>query len=149
MAPVRFTKDVRASVLALAGKEARSSGRDAVEAEHLLLALAAHPDLRDFGLDRQRLAAALADEEEQSLAVVGISAAEFDLSATPRASHKARLATSSKLALHRAVKLAVSRGHRRVSAHHLLAGVFTAERGRVPRALEIAGIDIDHLRTKL
>jgi ATP-dependent Clp protease ATP-binding subunit ClpA len=149
MAPVRVTKDARALVLARARKDVLGRGEDVIEAEHLLLALADHPDLRDLRLDRDRLAAALAEEEQRSLAAVGVSAAEFDFACTARRPRKAKLATSSKLALHRAVKLAVGRGERRVSAHHLLAGIVTAEHGRVPRTLQLAGVDIEELRHQL
>jgi ATP-dependent Clp protease ATP-binding subunit ClpA len=149
MAAVRFTKDARTFVLIRAREEALGRGEDVIEAEHLMLAVADHPDLRDLGLDRERLVAALAEEEQRSLAVVGVSAGEFDLSCTARRPRKAKLATSSKLALHRAVKLAVGRGERRVSAQHLLWGVLVAEHGRVPRALQMAGVDVDGLRRRL
>ena len=148
MAAVRFTKDARTFVLRQARQEVLGRGEDVIEAEHLLLAVADHPDLRDFGLDRERLVAALAEEERRSLAAVGVSAGEFDLSCTARRPRKARFATSSKLALHRAVKLAVGRGERRVSAHHLLWGVVAADHGRVPRALQLAGVDIAELRRR-
>jgi ATP-dependent Clp protease ATP-binding subunit ClpA len=149
MAPVRFTKDARALVLARARNEALGRGENVIEAEHLLLALADHSDLPDFDLDRERLLAALAEEEQSSLAAVGVSAEGFDVSRTAGRPGKARLATSSKLALHRAVKLAVGRGERRVGARHLLAGVLAAEYGRVPRALQLAEVDIDELRRAL
>ena len=149
MAAVRFTKDARTSVLTQAREEVLAQGEDVIEAEHLLLTLADHPDLRDFGLDRERLVAALAEEERRSLAAVAVSAGDFDLSCTARRPREAKLATSSKLALHRAVKLAVGRGERRVSAHHLLWGVLAADHGRVPRALQLAGIDIAELRRQL
>jgi ATP-dependent Clp protease ATP-binding subunit ClpA len=148
MTGTRSPKDARASLLAAGADEARASGQEAVEAEHLLLALADHPDLRDLGFDRNRLVAALSAEEEWSLAVVGVFAEEFDLSATARRARKTKLATSAKLALHRAARVAVRRGDRRVTAHHLLAGVLAAEHGRVPRTLQIAGIDIEKLRTQ-
>jgi hypothetical protein len=149
MAPVRFTNDARKFVLASAQKQVLGRGEDAIEAEDLLLVLADHPDLRDFRLERERLVAALAQEEQRSLAAVSISAGEFDLSYTARRPRKAKLATSGKLALHRAVKLAVGRGERCVSAHHLLWGVLAADYGRVPRALQLAGVDTDELRRQL
>jgi ATP-dependent Clp protease ATP-binding subunit ClpA len=149
MAGVRFTEDARTLVLTRAREEVLARGEDWIEAEHLLLALADHPDLRDLGLDRERLDAALAEEELRSLAAVGVSTGEFDLSYTPRRPRNAKLATSSKQALHRAVKLAVGHGQRRVSAHHLLWGVLAADHGRVPRALQLAGIDIAELRRQL
>jgi hypothetical protein len=149
MAAVRFTKDARTFVLTRAREEVLGRGQDVIEAEDLMLAVADHPDLRDLGLDRERLVAALAEEEQRSLAAVGVSAGEFDLSYTARRPRKAKLATSSKLALHRAVKLAVGRGERRVSAQHLLWGVIAAEYGRVPRALQIADVDVEELRRRL
>jgi ATP-dependent Clp protease ATP-binding subunit ClpA len=149
MAAVRFTKDARTFVLTHAREEALGRGEDVIEAQHLMLAVADHPDLRDLGLDRERLVAALAEEEQRSLAAVGVSSGEFDLSCTARRPRKAKLAASSKLALHRAVKLAVGRGERRVSAHHVLWGVLAADLGRVPRALQLAGVDIDELRRGL
>ena len=149
MTPVRFTKDARAYVLARAQDEAQDRGDQVIEAEHLLLALAEHPDLRDLRLDREQLAVALAEEQQRSLEAVGVSAREFDLSRTTPRPTKAKLATSGKLALHRAVKLAVGRHERRVSARHLLAGVLAADCGRVPRALQLAGLDIDQLRRHL
>lgn len=149
MAFARPTRDARANVLAAAGEEARSRGQDSVEAEHLLLALADDPDVRELGLDRERLIEALIVEEDRSLAVVGVFATDFDLACTARRPRKAKLSTSGKLALHRAVKLALKRGDRRVSSRHLLAGVLAAERGRVPRALELAGIDIEELRAQV
>jgi ATP-dependent Clp protease ATP-binding subunit ClpA len=148
-APLRFTNDARASVLARAREEVLGQGDDVVEAEHLLMALADHPDLRDFHLNRQQLVAALEGEEQRSLAAVGVSAGKFDLSSTARPPRKVKLSTSGKLALHRAVRLAVGRGERRVDAHHLLAGVLASQHGRVPRALQLAGVDIDEIRRRL
>ena len=59
------------------------------------------------------------------------------------------LATSSKLALHRAVAIAAKRGDRRLTAGHGLLGVVAAAHGRVPRALRIAEIDVDSLRAQI
>jgi ATP-dependent Clp protease ATP-binding subunit ClpA len=148
MAFERFTKDARATVLA-ALEEARSSGQSAAEAEHLLLALAAHPDLHRFRLDRDKLVAALAQEEERSLAAVGIATADFDLSAAHRTDSTPKLATSAKLALQRGLTIAVKQGGRRIQAIHVLGGVLATEHGRVPRALQIAGINIDELRAQI
>jgi ATP-dependent Clp protease ATP-binding subunit ClpA len=149
MAFERFTKDARAAVLTASEKEARSSGQGTIEAEHLLLALAAHPDLRELGLDHEALVAALVQEEERSLAAVGIAAGDFGLPVTRSRRPKPKLATSAKLALQRALTIAVDRGERRIHAGHLLYGVLAAERGRVPRALQIAGIDVDELRARI
>jgi ATP-dependent Clp protease ATP-binding subunit ClpC len=145
MAFERFTGDARAAVLA-AREEARTTGRHTVESEHLLLALAARPE---FGLDRDQLADALAQEEQQSLAAVGVDAAELEPRAAGRARREPRFATSSKLALQRAVATAAKRGDRCLAAGHVLLGVLAAEHGRVPRALRIAEVDVDKLRREL
>ena len=145
MAFERFTKDARAAVVA-AREEARGSGDHSVESEHLLLALAARPE---FGLDRDLIADALDREEEQSLAAVGVAAADLEPLRPGRARRDPRCATSSKLALQRAVAAAAKRGDRRLSAGHVLLGVLAAEHGRVPRALRIAEIDVDELRTRV
>ena len=145
MAFERFTRDARASVVA-AREEARASGQHTVESAHLLLALAARPE---FGLDRGRLADALAHEEEQSLAAVGVAAGDLEPGAGGRARREPRFATSSKLALQRAVAIATKRGDRRLDAGHVLLGVLAAQHGRVPRALRIAGIDVEDLRARL
>jgi ATP-dependent Clp protease ATP-binding subunit ClpA len=149
MAFERFTKDARAAVLSASEEAARSSGHATVEAEHLLLALAVHVDLRELGLDHDELVAALAAEEERSLAAVGIASSDFDLPVRHRGRRKPKLATSAKLALQRAATIAVRRGERRIHAGHLLHGVLAAEHGRVPRALQIAGIDVDELRARI
>jgi ATP-dependent Clp protease ATP-binding subunit ClpA len=148
MAFERLTKDARAMVADAHG-EARADGRGFVEAEHLLLALAHHPELHHLGLERGELCAALAREEERSLAAVGVAAAEFGAPAAARRSRGPKLATSLKLALERAMTLAPQRGDRRITVRHLLAGVLAAERGRVPRALELAGVDIQELRARV
>jgi ATP-dependent Clp protease ATP-binding subunit ClpA len=148
MAFERLTKDARAAVLAASEEEARSTGHGSVEAEHLLLALAAHPDLSGLGLDHDALAAALAQEEERSLAAVGVAAGDFEMPIR-RGRRKPKLATSAKLALQRALTIAVKRGERRIQAGHLLHGVLAAEQGRVPRALQIAGTDVDELRAQI
>ena len=148
MAFERFTKDARAAV-AGAREQARTLGHHAVESEHLLLALATRREFHALGLDRDELAGALAEEEGQSLAAVGLAVGEFEPVVAARAPRKLQFATSAKLALHRAMAVAVARGDRRLHAGHVLLGVLAAEHGRVPRALRIAGIDVDQLRAKI
>ena len=145
MAFERFTGDARAAVVA-AREQARTSGRHTVESEHLLLALAARPE---FGLDASRLADAFAHEEERSLAAIGLAAGEFESGAGGRARREPRFATSSKLALQRAVAIAAKRGDRRLTAGHVVLGVLAAEHGRVPRALQLAEVDVDELRARI
>lgn len=145
MAFERFTRDARAAVVA-AREEARTSGQHAVESEHLLLALAARPE---FGLDRDRLVDAFAHEEEQSLAAVGVAASELEPRTRGLARRDPQFATSSKLALQRAVGVAAKRGDRHLTAAHVLLGVIAADHGRVPRALRLAEIDVDELRARI
>jgi ATP-dependent Clp protease ATP-binding subunit ClpA len=141
----RFTEDARAAVQD-AITYARDTGQTTVEAEHLLLGLCDSPELRGLGLDRRQLGDALAEEERQSLAAVGVFAEESPPMASGRGSGEPGFGSSSRLALQRGVKLAQERGSRRFGSHELLGGVLAAEHGRVPRVLELAGIDIDDLR---
>jgi hypothetical protein len=129
-------------------EEASTDGRGVIEAEHLLLALAGSPQLQHLGLDHEELARALAREEEQSLAAVGVSADELPRATSPR-SGRPRLATSAKLALERALKITAKRGQRQMTAQTLLLGVISAEHGRVPRTLQLADIDVDNLRARV
>jgi len=149
MALERFTKDARAVVLAAFREEARSRGSDAVEAEHLLLALSAHPSLQHLGLDHDRIERALSEEEERSLAAVGVSAGSLEPPTALATLRRPKLATSAKLALQRGLTAAQRRRDGRIQTHHLLYGVLAADHGRVPRALQIAGIDVDELRARL
>ena len=138
----RFTKDAR-QVVTEATEIARERGSSSVEAEHLLLAAAggALPVaavLHAAGLDPESLAAALDAESARSLAAVGVQAG------TPRFSpyvEKPRFAASSKLALERALRVAVGRKDNSIGAEHVVAAILRAPTGTVPRALECAGVD--------
>ena len=128
--------------------EAKQDGAEFIEAEHMLLALAANPEsdaarlLKEFGLDHDRLAAALHEERRQTLAVVGMKATDTKLAAATERDSQPSLGTSAKVAFRRA--LIGSRNNRRrarLRGTDLLAGILEAEFGTVPRALAIAGID--------
>jgi D-alanyl-D-alanine carboxypeptidase len=136
----RFTGEARAVVKG-ADREARCLGSPTIEAEHLLLALAA--DGRVPGLEHDDVLAALDAQRERSLRAIGISADAFDLPPAPAVSP--RFAASAKLALARAVKAA----DRRIGANEVLLGVLDAEAGTVPRALEAAGVDAADLRAQV
>jgi ATP-dependent Clp protease ATP-binding subunit ClpA len=138
----RFTREARAVVKDADG-EARRLGSRTIEAEHMLLALAGHEPL---GLDRNEILSALDAERERSLMAVGISAGDFDLPPAPVT--RPRMATSAKVALERSLRASVARSDRRIEAGHLLLGVLAAEAGTVPRALALADIDRDELRTR-
>jgi ATP-dependent Clp protease ATP-binding subunit ClpA len=149
MAFERFARDAREAVVAATQEEAQTTGRGLVEAEHLLLALVSRSELRKLGLDHDGLLTALAREEDQSLAAVGIATQDFPASIPRRRPRKPRLATSTRLALERALTIAAQSGDRRIGARHLLLGVLAAEQGRVPRALQLAGIDVRELRARI
>ncbi len=133
--------------MAGAEAEARAAGMSSIEAEHLLLAAtrrdspAAHA-LAELGLDRDGIAAALEAETERSLLAVGITPSELEPPGPPPATAgRVRPAASFKLALERALRVAVARGDRRIETGHVVLGVLKAEAGTVPRALSLAGVD--------
>jgi ATP-dependent Clp protease ATP-binding subunit ClpA len=128
--------------------EAKGEGAKFIEAEHMLLALAANSDsdaarlLNEFGLDHERLAAALHEEHRQTLAVVGMKATDTRLGVATELDSSPSLGTSAKVAVRRALIGSRHERHRaRLRGTDLLAGILEAEFGTVPRALAIAGID--------
>lgn len=128
-----------AALLDRAGQEARDDGSAAVEAHHLLLALAAlaDPTTRQLlGLDYEGVRAALDREFEQSLAAVGVTMSAGPSSPRPGTPP---LGATVKLAMERG--LASVRRKRDLRPVHLLLGVAQARAGTVPRALAIAGVD--------
>jgi len=148
----RFTKDAR-HVVDDAVEEARRSGSPTIEAEHLLLALAAGTGpsarvLHGSGLTPNRTRAALDEHFERTLATVGVSPGAFNLP-PPAPSPKLRFSASFKLALERALKAAMERKDRRIGAEHVLLGVLRAEAGTVPRLLAAEGIDRDELAARV
>jgi ATP-dependent Clp protease ATP-binding subunit ClpA len=144
----RFTQDAQAMVRG-ARHEALSAGDDAIEAEHLLLALATRSEFQELGLDHDRLLDALAEEERGSLASLGLDLDALEPPAATRARREPRFATSSKLALQRALAAAKARGDRRLDAGHVLLGILSAKHGRAARALRIAEVDVEQLRARI
>jgi ATP-dependent Clp protease ATP-binding subunit ClpA len=144
----RFATEARHAVEA-AEQEARTSGRSSIEAEHLLLALSLRSEMQALGLDHDEIAEALAAEEEESLAAVGVELASFDVPASSRRTGNVKLGASAKLAIQHGLIVTTKRGQRRITAANLLLGLLDAEHGRVPRALRFAGIDADELRARL
>jgi D-alanyl-D-alanine carboxypeptidase len=127
--------------------EAKKDGSKFIEAEHILLALAANVDsdaaklLNEFGLDHKRLASALLEEHRQTLAVVGMQVSDTNIEAT-EIDGSPPLGTSAKAAFKRAlIGASHDRRRARLRGTDLLAGILEAELGTVPRALAIAGID--------
>ena len=141
----RFSHDAR-EVVKVAEAEARELGSPAIEAEHLLLALADRvAALPAAGLDHDGVLAALDAERDRSLAAVGVSASGFEPSPLPT---KPKFATSAKSALELALREALVRGDKRILPGHVLLGVLRPQAGTVPRALQQAGVDRDELRAR-
>jgi ATP-dependent Clp protease ATP-binding subunit ClpA len=147
------SKDVRAILVRAARTEARREGARTVEAEHVLLALAALADssaarlLADAGLTEETIRTALNSEWEQSLAVAGIAVRLGLLpEPVPDRSRDPQIGESTKLLLHRGVE-AEPRGAR-FGPMRILVGILSSERGRVARALEAAGVDRAGLHTR-
>jgi ATP-dependent Clp protease ATP-binding subunit ClpA len=149
------TKDVRAVLVRGARREAQLDGSATIEAEHVLLALAALDGtatarlLAEAGLSRDEIRAALDREWEQSLAVAGITVGVAELpTATPDPGRRPRIGESTVRLLKRAMDTASGFGGGRIGAAHMLVGLLDAKLGRVPRALDLAGIDRAALRAR-
>ena len=134
------------TVIEQAGHHAGEDGSATIEAQHLLLAVAAqqgttaHQVLTSVGLDQQAIHEALEREFDHSLRAAGVSRAAFNLpqpSGDPEPS--ARIGASAKLALERGVAAAARKQD--LQSAHLLLGILEAGAGTVPRALALAGID--------
>jgi ATP-dependent Clp protease ATP-binding subunit ClpA len=148
-----FKKQVR-TMLEQAGREAQLDRSSRIEAQHLLLAIAAQPDtlgaeiLSSVGLDHGALRQLLEREYANSLRVAGVSLEAFGLprgvavasgeAGTPGgAAPVTKLGTSVRTALERGV----SGVRRNPRPEHLLIGILRAEQGTVPRALALGGVD--------
>jgi hypothetical protein len=128
--------------------EARADGARFVEADHVLLALAASDTdagkvLVAAGLDRDRLAAALREERRQSLAFAGVGTLVQTLTAATESDRSVTFGTTAKAALARAFHASHRERSRRERLDSLdfLVGILSAELGTVPRALALAGVD--------
>ena len=140
----RFTKAARETVTE-ASLIARDMGAMTIEAEHLLLAVTNSPSpaagvLHDAGLDDDGLRAALAAETARSLAAVGVGVGVEGLQFSPFV-NTPRFGQSAKLALERALKVALARNDRHIGSTHLTLAVLQPSVGTVPRALDGAGVD--------
>jgi ATP-dependent Clp protease ATP-binding subunit ClpA len=149
VAPLLVSWEIGSGVARKFEIEAKRDGSKFIEAEHMLLALAASADsdagrlLLESGLDHERLSAALHEERRRTLAFAGMSAPGKKLVEATGPDSSPSLGTSAKAAVRRA--LIGSRHDRRrrgrLRGTDLLAGILEAEFGTVPRALAIAGID--------
>ncbi|RFS84165.1 Clp protease [Actinomadura spongiicola] len=141
------------TVLEGGAREAQRSGSATIEAEHLLLAIAAGPEnasrelLRSAGLDHETIRDALRREFEQSLRTVGVSVTDRSL-LSPReaAVRPSRMGRSAKLVFERG--MAAAHGKNDARPEHLLLGVLELRYGTVPRTLELAGVDTAALKER-
>ena len=146
-APLLVTWEITQTVVQQFQIEAKQDGAKFIEAEHMLLALAADKDseaarlLSEFGVDHERLASALDEEHHQTLAFAGISAPTQRLVRPTEVTSSLSLGTSAKAAVRRALIGSHHDRRARLRSSNLLAGILEAELGTVPRALAIAGID--------
>ncbi|MCU1414187.1 MAG: hypothetical protein JWN80_1527 [Microbacteriaceae bacterium] len=135
-----FSHGMRGLVAACV-EEAARRGSTVVEAEHVLLAIAADPDipashaLAEVGLDHAGLEAALRGERLHSLETAGVEPFDAQSFALGRPTGKPRWGASVRMAMTRQRRGA---GSREVA---VLIGILRAEIGTVPRALACAGID--------
>jgi ATP-dependent Clp protease ATP-binding subunit ClpA len=148
-------KDVRTILVRDAREVARRDGSRTVEAEHVLVALAAmegNPAARlltEAGLTEDAIRVALDREWEQSLAIAGIAVRVGLLpQATPDHSHDPHIGESVRLLLKRALDVHPRAGGTRIGSVRILAGILDTDRGRVARALEGAGVDRAALRAR-
>src|SRR3954451_4298410 len=142
----RFVPDAR-RVAFDANASAAGPGSQTVEAEHMLVCLAAGDDaagqaLREAGLDPGEVREGIQRDFERVLGREGIDAGGLDLAARCRRT-KPRWGASAKMGLAGAYQEAKRRGDREVTPGHILLGLLKAERGTVPRILEAEGIDRD------
>lgn len=137
-----FSRYVR-TIIEQATREAQLERSKTIEAEHVLLAIAAQPEttaaeiLSSVGLDRSALRNALSREFEHSLGAAGVSLDSFDL---PRSSAP-ELPTNVGASVRQALERGLAGVCRHPQPTHVLLGILQAEVGTVPRALALAGID--------
>jgi Clp amino terminal domain, pathogenicity island component len=137
--------------------EAVRCGASSVEAEHLLLSIAANDDLAgralaEVGLDHAAIEVALRGERERALRAAGIEPVGDDRLRSTRRSRPI-WGASIREALRRADFRTARDGSRTerepMAVVSALIGVLRAELGTVPRALAYAGVDraalISHL----
>jgi len=146
-APMLVTWEIPQAAVQQFQIEAKQDGAKFIEAEHMLLALAADKEsdaarlLSEFGVDHERLASALHEEHHRTLAFAGINAPAQTLVQATEVESSLSLGTSAKAAVRRALIGSHHDRRARLRSTNLLAGILEAELGTVPRTLAIAGID--------
>lgn len=138
----RFAGETREAVRR-AAEVAEVEHAAVVQAEHLLIALVdpvrdpVGQSLVDAGITRQGIRSARDREFQSALAAVGVDTGR---AVPPPSSRLARgrttrFAPSAKLALERTLAIATKQGARRISNHHLLEAIVSADAGRTPQLL--------------
>jgi ATP-dependent Clp protease ATP-binding subunit ClpA len=134
------------AIVERAADEAQEDGSATIEAEHLLLAIAAEQEsatcqhLSSVGLDHQAIRDALDQEFTQSLSAAGVSVNRRDLPRPSRSPKRpSRMGASGKLVFERGTATVGSK--KDLQPAHLLLGVLELHVGTVPRALAVAGVD--------
>lgn len=146
-----FTEYVRA-IIEQAEREAQADHSTTIEARHVLLAIAAQPEttpgqvLREAGLDREALRAALDRELEHGLSAAGVAFAASELPASRSAAPRA---TELGASVRHAMERGVAGVRKDPRPAHLLLGILQAQVGTVPRALALAGIDREGLLARV
>ncbi|MEY2936126.1 MAG: hypothetical protein RL033_6875 [Pseudomonadota bacterium] len=145
-----FTQYVR-TIVEDAGYEAGADGSATIEAQHVLVAIAARSETKASqflcasGLTPQSLRDALHREWERSLSTTGASLQTLKL-------ERGRLTATPVTSLGPSVQQALERGvsglRSGAQPAHLLLGILRADIGIVPRALELAGYDRADLLTR-
>jgi ATP-dependent Clp protease ATP-binding subunit ClpA len=139
----QFGKYLRA-IVERAGQEAQVDRSPTIDAQHVLLAIAAQPEtgpgqvLTSVGLHHRTLREALDREFEHSLSAAGVSVRTLDL---PRTSSAPAPANNLGSSVRQALERGVAGVRKDPRPMHLLLGILRAEIGTVPRALALAGID--------
>lgn len=141
------------TIIMRAEEEAREDRSATIEAQHLLMAIAAEQEpttqqtLASAGLDHRSVRDALDREFEHSLSTVGVSRAAYDLPRPSKAPGHPKMGASAKLALERGMS-SIARKQDPQPAH-LLLGILQAKAGTVPRALALAGVDQAELAARV
>ena len=142
----RFTKPARETVKA-ARAIAVADHAPTVEAEHLLLALAAkergiNDVMRRLGLTELRVREALDIEFTDALRAVGVTITAPAPRRLPGRPSPA-FGQSAKLAIERTLTMALDRNDKQLDDRHLLLALATAEAGVVPRVLRSLDVSIE------
>ncbi|MES2170157.1 MAG: Clp protease N-terminal domain-containing protein [Actinomycetota bacterium] len=144
----RLTHGMR-GLVASCVEEAARRGSTVVEAEHVLLAISADPDipacrlLADAGLDHASIEKALREERLRSLESAGVQPIDAQTLPASRSTAKPRWGASAAMGMKRERR---GGGSRELA---VLIGILRAEVGTVPRALAIAGVDRAGLLVRL